>query len=300
MPERRKSTAPRKSRSSHLKWLIIIPLLIALVLAIVIPSLRSIGGRGIGGAREEAHALDLFKNLERFQDYDYDMEKAFHLSATRLPGTVTAQYLDLQSRYDQALSAWLEGQLGIASLDADLASRKVAGYRRLPLQRVRKDGSHETYFRSKSHLLSPYLYLRSNIRLERLSPADLATLKNNTMDQADGRKILISLAGRTFRDTTHYESLRRYKFPITDLAYNWTSRCCAADPKSYSSNFAPARSLVFWLSYTDSENAEGWNEYQYVKEAAARSEKAYSAVLGYPARIFVHPMGADGQAHPAF
>lgn len=151
---------------------------------------------------EQKSLLNGFKHLRKLEDYDYDFKLAKERGICSRDDGPDLGYLELQGKYDRALSLYLEQTLDMQSLDAELEVRGIPGYD------VRPDDPADTmweWFRSRSHLDSPYLYLRSNLRIERLSEEDIEALRTESLDTDEGRQALTALAARTYQELTRYE-----------------------------------------------------------------------------------------------
>lgn len=258
----------------------------------------AITGRGESMTEEQTRLLNGFKHLRKLEDYDYDFKLAQEKGICSKDDEVDLGYLELQGKYDRVLSLYLEQTLDMQSLDTELEARGVPGYN------VRPDDPADTmweWFRSRSHLSSPYLYLRNNLRLERLSTEDIETLRSESLDTDEGRQALITLATRTYQELTRYEGEHgswAFEGGIHTVLYCDTGSHDPANPRN---NPAPAESLVLWLTFWDKalhETTNGENDGVYGRnmdwsfyiqnEVIPLYQGKFSDALGYDVRIFLH------------
>lgn len=254
---------------------------------------------------EQKSLLNGFKHLRKLEDYDYDFKLAKERGICSRDDGPDLGYLELQGKYDRALSLYLEQTLDMQSLDAELEVRGIPGYD------VRPDDPADTmweWFRSRSHLDSPYLYLRSNLRIERLSEEDIEALRTESLDTDEGRQALTALAARTYQELTRYEGEHgswAFEGGIHTVLYCDLSSHNPADPGN---NPAPAESLVLWLTFWDEalhETTNGENDGVYDRnldwrfyiqnEVIPLYQGRFSDALGYDVRIFLHdnPMAKE-------
>ena len=212
-----------------------------------------------------------------------------------------------------ALGRPLLGQaLDAPGLDAELEARGVPGYD------VRPDGPAETmweWFRSRSHLDSPYLYLRSNLLIERLSEEDIDALRSGSPDTDVGRRELAALAARTYQALTRYEGEHGSWPPGGGTHTVLYCDTGSHNPSSPLNDPAPAESLVLWLTFKDetlrdmSRSVEERNNIYgrnldwrfYVQdEVIPLYQERFSDALGYDVRIFLHDNPMTKEEHDEF
>lgn len=282
-------------------WLFAGLIVVAIVSIVLVTGLLILpqGSKEEEMASEQTRLINGFSHLKGLNDYDYDFALAHERGLCGSSDGPDLSYLDLQSTYDRALSSWLGERLDIAGLDADLEAHGIKGYH------VGPDDPADTvweWFRSRSHIESPYLYLRSNLRIERLSPADAETLRTASADGSEGAASLAELVGRTYQDVTSYRGTPNLSGPdIPPMVMYFSDG--TQDPQSELSNLAPCASLVLWLTFetpgyrNDSlgheERSQAYEEamraLRYIKdEVIPQYEESFSQELGYPVRIFVH------------
>lgn len=249
---------------------------------------------------EQKSLLNGFKHLRKLEDYDYDFKLAKERGICSRDDGPDLGYLELQGKYDRALSLYLEQTLEMQSLDAELEVRGIPGYD------VRSGDPARTlceWFRSRSHLSSPYLYLRSNLRIERLSEEDIEALRTESLDTDEGRQALAVLAARTYQELTSYEGEHVWQ-SSSGVALTWYYDVGSGNVKDDLADPAPARCLVLWLTFQDgrlsdeSLSVEERNEiyerddtewHFYIQnEVIPAYEKKFSDILGYPVKIFLH------------
>ena len=279
-----KAKKNRKKRTIGILLLIIV-IITGLVSTFTAPLiLRYAGIGGIMTIREGYRKVHNFSITYDLFDYDFDFDQAYGKGLTPVKGKVSAQYLDLQSRYDQALSILLEKKLTPPEMDAELREKGVA-----PLYRSLMREDHivdaEGYYRCRSHLNSGYLYLRSNIKLERLSSEDITILKNNTMETSEGRTKLIDLVSRTYQETTKVVGHGDTVY----FAYTGSGRS------------SPPKSIMLWVTYKAPYHAENdldnsverqWR--QDIENLIPRYERLFSQRLNYPVRIQFYDVNGLG------
>lgn len=250
---------------------------------------------------KQIREINNFKHLKHQMDYDYDFALAKERGICSKDDGPDASYLKLQRKYDRALSLYLKQTLDIEGLDAKLAAKGIPGYD------VQTGDAADTiwkWFRSRSHLSSPYLYLRSNLRIERLSLKDIATLRSRSLDNEAGRQELAALAKRTYRELTRYEG--EYGVWDKDRKSHEVLYCDLGshDPDGPTNDRAPAECLVLWLTFEDerlddeSRSVKERNKiyerddtswHFYIQDGIIPAyERKFSEELGYPVRIFLH------------
>ncbi|MFC2706538.1 MAG: hypothetical protein ACFN02_11415 [Olsenella profusa] len=255
----------------------------------------------IGSTDGQTNEFEGFALLGRgVGDYDYDFKLAKERGICSRDDGPDLGYLELQGKYDRALSLYLEQALDMQSLDAELEVRGIPGYD------VRSGDPARTlceWFRSRSHLSSPYLYLRSNLRIERLSEEDIEALRTESLDTDEGRQALAVLAARTYQELTSYEGEHVWQ-SSSGVALTWYYDVGSGNVKDDLADPAPARCLVLWLTFQDgrlsdeSLSVEERNEiyerddtewHFYIQnEVIPAYAKKFSDILGYPVKIFLH------------
>ncbi len=261
---------------------------------------------------EQKSLLNGFKHLRKLQDYDYDFKLAKSKGICSRDDGPDLGYIELQGKYDRALSLFLGQTLDMQSLDAELEAKGIPGYN------VRPDdpaGTMWEWFRSRSHLSSPYLYLRSNLRIERLSEEDIEALRTESLDTDEGRQALAVLAARTYQELTSYEG-EHGSWTLGDGIH--TVLYCdlgSHNPTDPGNNPAPAESLVLWLTFKDetlrdmSRSVEERNDiydrnldwrFYIQNEVIPAYEKKFSDILGYPVKIFLHDNPMTKEEHDEF
>lgn len=278
-----KAKKNRKKRTIGILLLIIV-IITGLVSTFTAPLvLRYAGIGGIMTIREGYREVHNFSITYDLFDYDFDFDQAYGKGLTPVKGKVSAQYLDLQSRYDQALSVLLEKKLNPQEMDAELRKKGVASLDKHSIRENHIVGP-AAYYRCRSHLNSGYLYLRSNIKLERLSIEDITILRNNTMETPKGREKLLALVSRTYQETTkvvgHGDTVYFYYTGNRDSA--------------------PLKSIVLWITYkvpnyaeNDLDNSVERQWRQDIENLIPRYEHLFSQRLNYPVYIQLHDVSGN-------
>lgn len=217
--------------------------------------------------------------------HDFNFDEAYEKGISPSKDRVTEQYLDLQNKYNIVLGMYLKRQIPcISDFDKNLGGLYIKKVPKLKLTEVAsvKNNPVESYYQSLSSLDSNYIYLSSNIYVERLSKDDIKLLKDNSLDNPKGRKILIEMVSRTYVNVTSADSSR--------LDSIWS------ESKGTTTVTVPKTALVFWVTYKEYYNDKG-NYIDESKSTAASREadllaQKYSIIfsqeLGHEVRIFVH------------
>jgi hypothetical protein len=256
------------------------------ITTVVLILLVSISGFKMSQKREakidnENVQIEKFEEYVPKNDFDFDFKLAQSKGYSSSKETMTLEYLKLQNTYNIALSLFLEERLSIKKLDIELKSLDVI---RVPKISFSKIDSTESYYQVISHLNSKYIYLRNNIRIERLESDDVELLKKSDLENPTEKKEILEMISKTFMDVLSVKFKDEEKETYNVVYHN--------NGKEIVTN----NTIVFWLSYQEKFDDSG-NYVNQKKENKKRKEveklvskysPIFSEELNCDVKIFTH------------
>ncbi|EHD6845294.1 hypothetical protein JQP30_001339, partial [Listeria monocytogenes] len=112
--------------------------------------------------------IEKFEKFVPKNDFDFDFALAKDKGYSSSKENVTLEYLNLQNKYNIGLALFFEDKLSIEQLDSKIKALDVTNVSKTSFQEI---DSTESYYQNTSHLNSNYIYLRNNLRIERLKEA---------------------------------------------------------------------------------------------------------------------------------
>ncbi|MGX7417540.1 hypothetical protein ACWOFR_01925 [Carnobacterium gallinarum] len=225
--------------------------------------------------------IEKFNEFVPENDFDFDFKKAHSKGYSSSEENITLKYLNLQNKYNRALSLFLKDELSIEQLDNTLKNLDVIS---VPKTSFTNINSTESYYQNISYLSSKYMYLRNNIRLERLKEADVELLKTFDLENRTEKEKIMEMISRTYVDVLSVE-FDNQKNENYKVVYN-------NNGKETVNN----RTIVFWLSYQEEFDDSG----NYVDQGKEKEKRKilqkltteysllFSQELNCTINIFVH------------
>jgi hypothetical protein len=225
--------------------------------------------------------IEKFEEYVPKNDFDFDFKLAQSKGYSSSKETITLEYLKLKDKYDLALSLFLEERLSIKKLDTELNSLDVISVPKISFSEI---NSIESYYQFISHLNSKYIYLRNNIRIERLESDDVELLKKSDLENPTEKKEILEMISKTFMDVLSVKFKDEEKETYNVVYHN--------NGKEIVTN----STIVFWLSYQEKFDDSG-NYVNQEKENMKRKEieklvtkysSIFSEELNCNVKIFTH------------
>ncbi|EJU1509375.1 hypothetical protein OXX45_000137 [Listeria monocytogenes] len=225
--------------------------------------------------------IEKFEKFVPKNDFDFDFALAKDKGYSSSKENVTLEYLKLQNKYNIGLALFFEDKLSIEQLDSKIKALDVTNVSKTSFQEI---DSTESYYQNTSHLNSNYIYLRNNLRIERLKEADVELLKTMELENKTEKEKLLEMISRTYNDVLsvkfNNQKKENYNVIYTNNGEENVNR----------------KTIVFWLSYQEKFDESG-NYIDQEKEATKRNniEKLateysliFSEELNCDVKIFVH------------
>lgn len=223
--------------------------------------------------------IEKFEKFVPKNDFDFNFKEAQSKGYSLSSDRITSEYLELQEKYRAALCLFLEKQLPLKDLDSELKAMHLT---KVPKNDFSRVDSVESYYQSISYLSSDYLFLRNNIRIERLTKEDMEILKEFESN-IDNEKMQ-DMVSRTYIEvlSVKFEGVEKENFNVI----------YSNGGKETVSN----KTLVFWLYYQEDFDNSG-NYIDKEKEKTNRElldklimkyDVQFSEKLNCDVKIFVH------------
>lgn len=224
--------------------------------------------------------IEKFKKYVPKKVYDFNFELAENKGYSTSKEHITSEYLDLQSKYNQVLSVFLEEKLSIAQLNGQL---EALGTTIVPKTSISEINSVEGYYRNNSYLNSDYFYLRNNIKVERLEKSDVELLNSLDINNPADKEKLIDMVSRTFIDVLKVETIKP-KHEDYNVMYT-----------NGGSEIVNHKAIIFWLSTKtdriDGDEADRQRDNKKLDDTEKLAEEyslIFSEELNCEVKIFVH------------
>jgi RNase H-fold protein (predicted Holliday junction resolvase) len=249
-------------------------LVIASILLVVIVGFK-LTKKGEEKMESKHEQIEKFEEFVPKNDFDFDFKLAQSKGYSSSKETVTLDYIELQNKYDVALSMFLEEKISIDQLDTTLKSLDVISVPKVPFSEI---DSTESYYQTISHLNSEYIYLRNNIRVERLDESDVELLKKADIENPTEKEKIIEMISRTFIDVLSVKFNDEKKESYNVVYHN--------NGKETVTN----KTIVFWLSYQEEFDDSG----NYVnREKEIEKRKAVEKLVSEYNLIFSEELNCD-------
>lgn len=253
---------------------------VSLVLLVFILSFK-LNQKGEEKMESKYEQVEKFEEFVPKNDFDFDFKLAHSKGYSSSKEAITLEYLNLQNKYDIALSMFLEERLPVRKLDTKLKSLDVIS---VPKTSFSEIDSTEGYYQAISHLNSEYIYLRNNIRIERLEESDVERLKKSNLETPTEKEEIFEMISKTFQDVLSVKFNDGKKESYNVVYHN--------NGKETVTN----RTIGFWLSYQEKfddsgnyVNRENENEKrQEVEKLVSEYSSIFSDELNCDVKIFIH------------
>lgn len=223
--------------------------------------------------------FELYQKGPSINDFKLAKSKGYSTSNKQ----VTSEYLDLQSKYNEALAVFLNEKLSLSGLDSQL---DALGILKVPKTSIAEINSTESYYRNNSHLNSDYIYLRNNINIEFLDQPDAKLLETLDINKSSDKEKLMEMISRTFI------KILRVNLPDFDdngkIAYSIT----------HHNEGVSKSTIVFWFNnpteFDNEGNIANPEKYKANLTASTNLAEEYSLIfseeLNCEVKIFMHPL----------